>query len=68
MPDVGIEDETRDGEPGHLDREVATGHNRGRNLTEKVRAEFSLCARADYVSKLWPILDERESMAGVLSL
>jgi hypothetical protein len=41
---------------------------RGRNLTEKVRAGFWLCAHADDVSKLWPILDQHELTAEILSL
>jgi hypothetical protein len=35
VPDVRIEYETRDGERGRVDLELATGHYRGRNLTEK---------------------------------
>jgi hypothetical protein len=68
VPDVRIEYETRDGERGRVDLEFATGHYRGRNLTEKVRAGFSLNAHADDVSKLRRILDLRELTAEILSL
>jgi hypothetical protein len=52
VPDVRIEYETRDGERARVDLELATGHYRGRNLTEKVRAGLSLYAHVDDVSKL----------------
>ncbi len=68
MPDVRIEYETRDGERAGVDLELATGHYRGRNLTEKVRAGFSLYAQAEDVSKLKRVLDERELTAEILSL
>jgi hypothetical protein len=68
VPDVRIEYETRDGELARVDLELATGHYRGRNLAEKVRAGFSLYAHADDVSKLRRILDQRELTAEILSL
>lgn len=68
VPDVRIEYETRDGERARVDLELATGHYRGRNLSEKVRAGFSLYAHADNVSKLRRILDQRELTAEILSL
>jgi len=68
VPDVRIEYETRDGERARVDLELATGHYRGRNLSEKVRAGFSLYARADDVSKLRKVLDQRELTAEILSL
>lgn len=68
VPDVRIEYETRDGEQARVDLELATGHYRGRNLAEKVRAGFSLYAHADNVSKLRRILDQRELTAEILSL
>ena len=68
VPDVRIEYETRDGERARVDFELATGHYRGRNLSEKVRAGFSLYARADDVSKLRRVLDRRELPAEILSL
>jgi hypothetical protein len=68
VPDVRIEYETLDGERARVDLELATGHYRGRNLSEKVRAGFSLYAHADDLSKLRRILDERELTAEILSL
>jgi hypothetical protein len=68
VPDVRIEYDTRDGEPARLDLELATGHYRGRNLAEKVRAGFSLYAHADDVAKLSRILHQRKLPAEILSL
>jgi hypothetical protein len=68
LPDVRIEYETRDGEQARVELELATGHYRGRNLSEKVRAGFSLYAHAGDVSKLRRILDQRELTAEILSL
>ena len=68
MPDVRLEYETRDGERARVDLELATGHYRGRNLAEKVRAGFALYAHGQDVSKLKRVLDERELTAEILSL
>jgi len=68
VPDVRIEYETPDGERARVDLELATGHYRGKNLAEKVRAGFSIYARADDVSKLKRVLDQRELTAEILSL
>jgi hypothetical protein len=68
VPDVRIEYETPDGERARVDLELATGHYRARNLSEKVRAGFSIYARADDVSKLKRVLDQRELTAEILSL
>jgi len=66
VPDIRIEYEARDGERARVDLELATGHCRGRNLAEKVRAGFSIYARAD-ASKLRRVLDQRELTAEILS-
>jgi hypothetical protein len=68
LPDVRIEYDTPDGERARVDLELATGHYRGQTLAEKVRAGFSLYARADDVSKLRKVLDQRELTAEILSL
>lgn len=68
LPDLRIEYETRDGEKGRVDVELATSHYRGRNLAEKVRAGFSIYARAEDASKLRRVLDQRELTAEILSL
>jgi hypothetical protein len=67
VPDVRIEYETRDGERGRVDLELAIGHYRSRNLTEIVRPGLSLCAHAHDVSKVRRILDQRE-LTEILSL
>ena len=43
-------------------------HYRGRNLTEKVRAGFSIYAHVEDASKLQHVLDQRELTAEILSL
>ena len=58
----------RDGERARVDLELATSHYRGRNLAEKVRAGFSIYARAEDASKLRRVLDQRELTAEILSL
>ena len=58
----------RDGERARVDLELATGHYRGRNLAEKVRAGFSIYAHAEDASKLRRVLDQRELTAEILSL
>jgi hypothetical protein len=68
VPDVRIEYETRDGERGRVDLELATGHYRGRNLTEKVHVGFALSAYRDDVSKLTRIFDQRELTEEISSL
>ena len=67
VPDIRLEYETRDGERARVDLELATGHYRGRDLAEKVRAGLSICARAEDASKLRPVLDQRE-LTEILSL
>jgi hypothetical protein len=68
VPDVRIEYETCDGERAHVDLELVTSHYRFRDLDEKVLAGFSIYARADEVSRLQRILDEREWTGEILSL
>jgi hypothetical protein len=68
LPDVRIEYDTPEGERGRVDLELATGHYRGRNLAEKVRAGFSIYAHAGDVSNLRRVLDQRELTAEILSL
>ena len=52
------------GEPSSRDQV----HYRGRNLTEKVRAGFSIYAHVEDASKLQHVLDQRELTAEILSL
>jgi hypothetical protein len=68
LPDLRIEYEGRDGEMARVDLELATEHYRGSNLAEKVRAGFSLYARAQDAPGLRRVLDQKELTAEILSL
>jgi hypothetical protein len=68
VPDVRIEYETPAGERARVDLELATSHYRGRDLSEKVCAGFSLYARADEVANLRRVLHQRKLTAEILSL
>ena len=68
LPDLRVEYEDRDGNTARVDLELATEHYRGSNLTEKVRAGFSLYARAQDVSGLRRVLDQKELTAEILSV
>ncbi len=52
---------------GSCGLELATGHYRGRDLVEKVRAALSIYAHAEDASKFRPVLDQRE-LTEILSL
>jgi hypothetical protein len=67
-PDVRIEYETRDGEQARVDLELVTSHYRGRHLSEKVSAGFSLYARAHDVASLRRVLELQKLTAEILSL
>ena len=68
LPDLRIEYEDREGNLARVDLELATEHYRGSNLAEKVRAGFSLYARAQDAPGLRRVLDQRELTAEILSL
>jgi hypothetical protein len=68
VPDVRIEYETQAGERARVDLELVTSHYRGRNLSEKVGAGFSLYARADEVANLRRVLLQRKLPAEILPL
>src|SRR5467141_728038 len=68
LPDLRIEYEDHEGDMARVDLELATEHYRGSNLTEKVRAGFSLYARAQDAPGLRRVLDQRELTAEILSL
>ena len=68
LPDLRIEYEGRDGDMARVDLELATEHYRGSNLAEKVRAGFSLYARAQNAPGLRRVLDQKELTAEILSL
>ena len=68
LPDLRIEYESRYGDMARVDLELATEHYRGSNLAEKVRAGFSLYARAQDAPGLRRVLDQKELTAEILSL
>ena len=68
VPDIRIEYEAHDGERARVDLELVTSHYWGRNLVEKVRAGFSIYARAEDTSKLRRVLGHRELTVEILSL
>ena len=68
LPDLRIEYEDREGNMARVDLELATEHYRGSNLAEKVRAGFSLYARAQDAPGLRRVMDQKELTAEILSL
>jgi len=68
LPDLRIEYENPEGDMARVDLELATEHYRGSNLAEKVRAGFSLYARAQDAPGLRRVLDQKELTAEILSL
>jgi hypothetical protein len=68
IPDLQIEYETRDGDPGRVNLELVTEHYRGRNVAEKARAGFSLYTPRGEGDKLRRVLDQQELTAEIFSL
>jgi hypothetical protein len=68
VPDLRIEYETPDQEHARVDLELATEHYRFRNIAQKVRAGFSIYARAQDASNLRRVLDHHELTAEILRL
>jgi hypothetical protein len=68
LPDLRIEYEDREGNMARVNLELATEHYRGSTLAEKVRAGFSLYARAQDAPGLRRVLDQKELTAEILSL
>ena len=68
VPDLRIEYETHEHEQARVDLELATEHYRFRNLAQKVAAGFSMYARADELSNLRRVMDDRELVAQIMSL
>ncbi len=68
VPDLRIEYETPDQEHARVDLELATEHYRFRNIAQKVRAGFSIYARAQDASNLRRVLDQHELTAEILTL
>jgi hypothetical protein len=68
VPDLRIEYETREGDMGRVDLELATEHYRPEQLAQKVRAGFSLYASRSEGDHLRRVLDQQELTAEILSL
>ena len=68
VPDLRIEYETPDHETARIDLELATEHYRFKNIAQKVRAGFSIYARAQDAPNLRRVLEQREITAEILSL
>lgn len=68
VPDLRIEYETREGDMGREDLELATEHYRPRQLAEKARAGFSFYASRTEADRLRRVLDQRELTAEILTL
>jgi hypothetical protein len=68
VPDLRIEYETREGDMGRVDMELATEHYRPRQLAEKARAGFSLYASRIDADRLRRVLDQMELTAEILTL
>ena len=58
----------RTSETARIDLELATEHYRFKNIAQKVRAGFSIYARAQDVPNLRRVLEQREITAEILSL
>jgi hypothetical protein len=68
LPDMRIEYDTPDQDRAKVDLELATSHYHARHMTEKAHAGFTIYGRADDVTRLRRILNDREITAEILSL
>jgi hypothetical protein len=68
VPDLRIEYETPGGEAARVDLELVTDHYRGRSLSDKIKAGFSLYTPRGEADRLRRVLDQRELTAEILSL
>jgi hypothetical protein len=68
FPDLRIEYANQEMEIGRVDLELATGHYHAGHLADKARAGFQIYARAEDVSGLRRVRDDREIMTSILSL
>ena len=68
IPDLRLEYETRDGEVGRVDLELATEHYRPSQVAAKARAGFTIYAPAHQTGRLTAALHDRGIMADILSL
>ena len=63
-----IEYQTPEHELARIDLELANEHYRFKNIGQKIRAGFSIYARAQEASNLRRVLDQHELIAEILSL
>jgi len=68
FPDLRIEYANQEMEIARVDLELATGHYHAGHLADKARAGFQIYARAEDVSGLRRVRDDREIMTAILSL
>jgi len=68
FPDLRIEYANQEMEIARVDLELATGHYHAGHLADKARAGFQIYARAEDVSGLRRVRDDREIMTSILSL
>lgn len=68
LPDLGIEYETRENEQASIDLELATRAYRGKHLSDKVNAGFSIYASAEDVPRLRAALQDAHLISEILSL
>jgi hypothetical protein len=68
VPDLRIEYQTPKHELARIDLELATEHYRFKNIAQKVRAGFSIYARAQDAPNLRRVLEQREITAEILTL
>ena len=68
LPDLRIEYETRDQEQVHIDLELATRAYRGKHLSDKTKAGFSIYASAQDAPRLRAALQDAHLISEILSL
>ena len=68
VPDMRIEYQTATGEMARVNLELVTEHYRGRHVSDKVKAGFSLYTPHGEADHLHRMLDQHELTADILSL
>ena len=68
LPDLRIEYESRDHEQVHVHLELATRAYRGKHLSDKVNAGFSIYASAQDAPRLRSALQDAHLISEILSL
>ena len=68
LPDLRIEYETRDNEQARIDLELATRAYRGKHLSDKAKAGFSIYASAQDAPRLRAALQDAHLISEIISL